>query len=111
MRKSFFSDAQALAYENTDPILMVRGEKQYLYDETGKQYLDTRNNVPHVGHCHPHVVAAVQRQVAELNTNTRYLHPNLALLAKVTSHTRHANAMTAHVARIPIDNNTTLPAA
>jgi ethanolamine-phosphate phospho-lyase len=47
---------------------------------------DTRNNVCHVGHQHPTVVEAVQRQVASLNTNTRYLHPNAALLAKRLAH-------------------------
>ena len=35
------------------------------------------NNVCHVGHCHPKVVAAGQRQMAVLNTNTRYLHDNI----------------------------------
>ncbi len=47
---------------------------QYLYDETGRVYLDAYNNVPHVGHCHPRVVEAGQRQMSILNTNTRYLH-------------------------------------
>src|SRR4029078_2272376 len=37
-------------------------------------FLDLVNNVAHVGHCHPRVVAAGTRQMAELNTNTRYLH-------------------------------------
>jgi 4-aminobutyrate aminotransferase-like enzyme len=45
-------------------------------------YLDTRNNVAHCGHSHPLIVQAIQRQVAELNTNSRYLHPNLSLLAQ-----------------------------
>ncbi|MCB0000625.1 MAG: aminotransferase class III-fold pyridoxal phosphate-dependent enzyme, partial [Anaerolineales bacterium] len=56
---------------------IVRGRGQYLYDETGRPYLDGVNNVCHVGHAHPHVVAAGQRQMAVLNTNTRYLHDNL----------------------------------
>jgi len=47
----------------------------HLYDEAGAEYLDTRNNVAHVGHCHPTVVAAVAVQAAALNTNTRYLRP------------------------------------
>jgi 4-aminobutyrate aminotransferase-like enzyme len=46
---------------------------QYLYDDEGRRYLDTYNNVAHVGHCHPHVVATGQRQMEVLNTNTRYL--------------------------------------
>ncbi len=39
-----------------DPIHIVRGEGVYLYDSDGREYLDVYNNVPHVGHCHPHVV-------------------------------------------------------
>ena len=56
------------------PIKIVRGSMQYLYDESGRQYLDAYNNVPHVGHCNPRVVRAGQEQMAVLNTNTRYLH-------------------------------------
>ena len=56
------------------PLKIVRGWQQYLWDHEGRKYLDAYNNVPHVGHCHPHVVAAGQRQMAVLNTNTRYLH-------------------------------------
>jgi 4-aminobutyrate aminotransferase-like enzyme len=47
---------------------------QLLYDEVGHAFLDGVNNVCHVGHCHPRVVAAGQRQMAVLNTNTRYLN-------------------------------------
>lgn len=64
------------------PLEVVRGWMQYLYDETGRAYIDLYNNVPHVGHCHPRVVDAVQRQVALLNTNTRYLHPNMVTYAE-----------------------------
>jgi 4-aminobutyrate aminotransferase-like enzyme len=52
----------------------VRGWKQYLYDADGREYIDAYNNVAHVGHSHPRVVAAAARQMAVLNTNTRYLH-------------------------------------
>jgi len=55
------------------PLHMVRGEGAWLYDVTGRRFLDVYNNVPHVGHCHPHVVEAIARQAAILNTNTRYL--------------------------------------
>jgi 4-aminobutyrate aminotransferase-like enzyme/Ser/Thr protein kinase RdoA (MazF antagonist) len=55
------------------PLHMVRGEGAWLHDVTGRRYLDVYNNVPHVGHCHPHVVEAIARQAATLNTNTRYL--------------------------------------
>lgn len=60
-----------------DPILMQRGDGCYMIDHTGRRYLDTVNNVAHVGHEHPRVVRAGQRQLAVLNTNTRYLHRNL----------------------------------
>jgi 4-aminobutyrate aminotransferase-like enzyme/Ser/Thr protein kinase RdoA (MazF antagonist) len=56
------------------PLKIVRGWMQYLYDETGRAYLDVYNNVPLVGHSHPRVVRAAQEQLALLNTNTRYLH-------------------------------------
>jgi 4-aminobutyrate aminotransferase-like enzyme/Ser/Thr protein kinase RdoA (MazF antagonist) len=59
------------------PLNMQRGWKQYLFDDTGRRYLDTVNNVAHVGHEHPRVVHAGQRQMAVLNTNTRYLHDNI----------------------------------
>ena len=55
------------------PLHMVRGEGVWLTDASGRRYLDAYNNVPHVGHCHPHVVEAITRQVRTLNTNTRYL--------------------------------------
>ncbi|HEX6103726.1 MAG TPA: aminotransferase class III-fold pyridoxal phosphate-dependent enzyme [Alphaproteobacteria bacterium] len=55
------------------PLHLVRGQGPWLYDASGRRYLDAYNNVPHVGHCHPHVVEAVARQSATLNTNTRYL--------------------------------------
>ena len=65
-----------------EPLKVVRGWRQYLYDETGRRYLDAYNNVPHVGHCHPRVVRAAQEQMAVLNTNTRYLHDNLTRYAE-----------------------------
>src|SRR5882672_10837882 len=58
------------------PLKIVRGWQQYLYDDTGRAYLDVYNNVPLVGHSHPAVVRAAQEQLALLNTNTRYLHDN-----------------------------------
>jgi len=64
------------------PLQIVRGWMQHLYDETGRAFLDVFNNVPLVGHSHPRVVRAVQAQMALLNTNTRYLHPNLVRYAE-----------------------------
>lgn len=62
----------SIAYRN--PVKIVRGEMQYLFDDEGRRYLDAYNNVAHVGHCHPRVVAAGVEQMRALNTNTRYLH-------------------------------------
>jgi 4-aminobutyrate aminotransferase-like enzyme/Ser/Thr protein kinase RdoA (MazF antagonist) len=68
------------------PLKIVRGWKQFLYDDTGRAFLDVYNNVPLVGHSHPRVVRAVQEQVALLNTNTRYLHDNVNRYAKRLTH-------------------------
>jgi 4-aminobutyrate aminotransferase-like enzyme len=66
----------SLAYQQ--PLKIVRGQGQHLYDEDGRRYLDLVNNVCHVGHCHPRVVEAGKRQMELLNTNSRYLHDGLA---------------------------------
>lgn len=62
----------SLAYR--EPLKIVRGWRQYLFDHEGRRYLDAYNNVPHVGHAHPAVVRAGRAQMGVLNTNTRYLH-------------------------------------
>jgi len=67
-----------LSVAYSEPLKIVRGKGQYLYDDQDRRFLDLVNNVCHVGHCHPRVVAAGARQMAELNTNTRYLHDHLA---------------------------------
>ncbi|WP_161808086.1 aminotransferase class III-fold pyridoxal phosphate-dependent enzyme [Mesorhizobium sp. 1M-11] len=54
------------------PFMPVKGEGIWVTDAHGKRYLDAYNNVPHVGHCHPHVADAVARQVQVFNSNTRY---------------------------------------
>jgi 4-aminobutyrate aminotransferase-like enzyme len=64
------------------PLHLVRGEGVWLYDADGKRYLDAYNNVPHVGHCHPRVVAALSRQAAALNTHTRYLDETVVAYAE-----------------------------
>jgi 4-aminobutyrate aminotransferase-like enzyme len=64
------------------PLQLVRGEGVWLYDVDGKRYLDAYNNVPHVGHCHPRVVAALSRQAATLNTHTRYLDEHVVAYAE-----------------------------
>lgn len=60
-----------------DPVHFVRGEGVWLFDHAGRRYLDCYNNVPHVGHCHPRVVEAIQRQTSLLNVHSRYLHENM----------------------------------
>jgi 4-aminobutyrate aminotransferase-like enzyme/Ser/Thr protein kinase RdoA (MazF antagonist) len=79
-RKQFLGPNLRISYDQ--PLKIVRGWRQYLYDETGRAYLDVYNNVPLVGHSHPRVVAAAQAQLAVLNTNTRYLHDNIVRYAE-----------------------------
>lgn len=69
-RAALLGPAYKLFYRH--PVRLVRGEGVYVYDEQGNSYLDVYNNVPSVGHCHPHVVDAISRQSATLNTHTRY---------------------------------------
>jgi 4-aminobutyrate aminotransferase-like enzyme/Ser/Thr protein kinase RdoA (MazF antagonist) len=75
LRRKWIGLSLGLSYR--EPIKMVRGFRQYLFDDEGRRYLDAYNNVPHVGHCHPRVIEAVEAQLRVLNTNTRYLHDNL----------------------------------
>ena len=74
-RQKLLGSAYKLFYH--EPVHLVRGEGVWLYDADGRKYLDMYNNVPHVGHCHPHVVEALTKQIATLNTHTRYLHENI----------------------------------
>ena len=79
-RKTVLGSSLSLSY--ADPIHVVRGVGAYLYDDTGRRYLDTVNNVPHVGHGNPRVAGAIARQSRVLNTNTRYLHTEIVALAE-----------------------------
>ncbi|MGQ0737176.1 MAG: aminotransferase class III-fold pyridoxal phosphate-dependent enzyme [Acidobacteriota bacterium] len=74
--------AKNLKLSYHDPVRPVRAWRHLLYDVHGRPYLDAYNNVPHVGHAHPHVVEAVERHLRLLNTNTRYLHDILATYAE-----------------------------
>jgi 4-aminobutyrate aminotransferase-like enzyme/Ser/Thr protein kinase RdoA (MazF antagonist) len=56
------------------PLHFERASGAYLHGADGHRYLDCYNNVPQVGHCNAHVVKAISRQAAALNTNTRYLY-------------------------------------
>ena len=79
-RRQHLGPSLSVSYE--EPLTIVRGVGATLYDEGGRPYLDCVNNVCHVGHAHPRVVAAARRQMATLNTNTRYLHPLLVEYAE-----------------------------
>ncbi|MEM8553321.1 MAG: aspartate aminotransferase family protein [Pseudomonadota bacterium] len=73
-----------------DPVHIVRGEGVWLWDADGRKYLDCYNNVPHVGHCHPHVVEAVAQQSSVLTTHTRYHHTLiLDLMDRITGSLSH----------------------
>jgi 4-aminobutyrate aminotransferase-like enzyme/Ser/Thr protein kinase RdoA (MazF antagonist) len=74
-RRLFVGRSVRVGY--TDPVKVSRGWMQYLFDETGRRYLDAYNNVPHVGHSHPRVVRAAADALRTLNTNTRYLYDTL----------------------------------
>jgi alanine-glyoxylate transaminase / (R)-3-amino-2-methylpropionate-pyruvate transaminase len=83
LRKQFTNPAIFTLYK--EPVLIVEGHMQYLYDETGRRYLDLYAGIVtiSVGHCHPKVVKAVHEQVDTLQHGTTiYLHPNFPLLAK-----------------------------
>ncbi len=79
-RNKHLGKGMSLSYN--DPLHIVRGTGVYLIDALGRSYLDTVNNVAHVGHEHPDVVKAGQEQMAVLNTNSRYLHQNILDFAK-----------------------------
>ncbi|CAK6489398.1 [LysW]-aminoadipate semialdehyde transaminase [Pantoea sp. Nvir] len=74
-RSQVLGESYRLFYRN--PVHLVRGQGQYLWDKAGNQYLDMYNNVASIGHCHPAVVDAVHKQMMQLNTHTRYLHESI----------------------------------
>lgn len=83
MRREFTSPAIFTLYR--EPLMIVEGHMQYLYDETGRRYLDMFAGIVTVscGHCHPGVTKAIHDQVDTIqHTTTIYLHPNFPALAK-----------------------------
>ncbi|NPD86839.1 aminotransferase class III-fold pyridoxal phosphate-dependent enzyme, partial [Lentimicrobium sp. L6] len=79
-RKQHLGKSLSLSYDI--PLKMVRGAGAFLLDSSGRKYLDTVNNVAHVGHEHERVVKAGQAQMGILNTNSRYLHENINQFAE-----------------------------
>jgi 4-aminobutyrate aminotransferase-like enzyme len=66
-------------------VFAARGT--FLFDEAGQPLLDLVNNPASLGHCHKTVVAAAAQQMAVLNTNTRYVYPELADYAEALTAT------------------------
>ena len=84
-RKARFGQNLKLTY--TDPVMFLRGWKTHLFDEWGRPFLDSYNNVPHVGHAHPRIQAVAADQLQRMNSNTRYLHPaQVAFAQKIVSY-------------------------
>src|SRR5262245_32002144 len=83
LRQQYLSPGLITYYR--DPLLVVEGKMQYLWDETGKQYLDAFAGIVTVsaGHCHPYVVEKVRAQVGRLqHTTTIYLHPTVGAVGR-----------------------------
>ena len=83
LRQQYLNPGLVLYYKQ--PIMIVEGKMQYVWDHTGKRYLDGLGGIVtvSVGHCHPHVVAAANRQNAALqHATTLYLHPNIGQYAE-----------------------------
>jgi len=83
LRREFVNPAIFAYYKQ--PLMIVEGSMQYVFDETGRRYLDAFAGIVTVGvgHCHPHVVAAARDQNERLqHTTTIYLHPNIAEYAR-----------------------------
>ncbi len=83
LRQQYLSPGLISYYR--EPLLIAEGHMQYVWDETGKQYLDAFAGVVtvSVGHCHPYVVEKLREQVGRLqHTTTLYLHPTIGLFGK-----------------------------
>ncbi|MEX2545786.1 MAG: aspartate aminotransferase family protein [Phycisphaeraceae bacterium] len=87
-RERYVNPAVFAYYEH--PVMIVDGHMQYLFDESGKRYLDLFGGIVTVscGHCHPKVIARAREQLQRLqHTTTIYLHPLMGqLAAKLASH-------------------------
>jgi alanine-glyoxylate transaminase/(R)-3-amino-2-methylpropionate-pyruvate transaminase len=82
-RKQYANPAITTSYK--DPLMIVEGHMQWLFDETGKRYLDLFAGIVTVscGHCHPRITAAIHEQVDKLqHTTTIYLHPGMPEFAR-----------------------------
>ncbi|MBN2561123.1 MAG: aspartate aminotransferase family protein [Phycisphaerae bacterium] len=83
LRQEYLSPAILMYYR--EPFMAVEGHMQYLWDETGRRYLDAIAGIVtvSVGHCHPTIVRRVREQVGKLqHTTTIYIHPTVGQYAK-----------------------------
>ncbi len=86
VRKEYLNPGIFAFYK--DPVCIVEGHMQYLWDETGRQYLDAFAGIVtvSVGHCHPKITQRIQEQAAKLvHTTTIYLHPTIGQFAKAVA--------------------------
>jgi len=93
MRREFLAPSLLTYYR--DPVMIVEGSMQWLFDETGRRYLDFFGGIVtvSVGHCHPRVVERVREQVERLqHTTTIYLHPTIAEFGRKLASTMPANS-------------------
>lgn len=82
-RKQFLNPGLFLYYKQ--PIMIVEGKMQYVWDSTGKRYLDGLGGIVtvSVGHCHPHILKAMNEQNKVLqHSTTIYLNPNIGAFAE-----------------------------
>lgn len=79
LRRARLGPALSLSYD--EPVRLESGDGVWLTDVDGNRLLDAYNNVPHVGHAHPRVTAALGAQARRLTTNTRYLVDEVAAYA------------------------------
>ncbi|MAT69919.1 MAG: aspartate aminotransferase family protein [Planctomycetaceae bacterium] len=83
LRKQYLSPGLITYYR--EPLMVVEGHMQYVWDETGRRYLDAFAGIVtvSVGHCHPKIVERVREQTGKLqHTTTIYLHPTIAEFAE-----------------------------
>src|SRR5437764_2502509 len=83
LRKQFLNPGIFLYYKK--PLMLVEGRMQYVWDETGRRYLDALGGIVtvSVGHCHPDIVEAARRQNETLQHSTTIdLQPNVTEYAQ-----------------------------
>jgi len=79
-RQKYLGPSFSTHYAN--PLVVRRGKGTVLFDDRDQGFIDLVNNPASLGHCHPMPVRAAASQIAKLNTNTRYVYPELASYAQ-----------------------------